>query len=224
MPVNTIRWDAGVLYIIDQTRLPEDFQEIELPRVEDVWKAIKTLKVRGAPAIGVCAAFGLLVAIREKRPRSTTELREVLHHTADYLATSRPTAVNLFWALDRMRSVLPNSDDDLSLDDLAERLENEALAIFKEDKAICRAIGEHGAPLIKEGHGVLTHCNAGGLATADYGTALAVFFRAHGEGRHFHAFADETRPAANRFSIVFTSLDSESNCPRDFSAMRRACS
>jgi methylthioribose-1-phosphate isomerase len=121
-------------------------------------------------------------------------MRDAALATADYLATSRPTAVNLFWALDRMRRVLGAASADSGDADIFSLLEAEAVEILEEDKRLCRAIGEHGAPLISEGDGVLTHCNAGGLATADYGTALAVMFRAHEKGRKFRAFADETRP------------------------------
>jgi methylthioribose-1-phosphate isomerase len=113
---------------------------------------------------------------------------------ADYLATSRPTAVNLFWALDRMRASAGEQPSATTADQLYQRLEREAMTILEEDRRTCRAIGDHGAALIKDGAGVLTHCNAGGLATADYGTALAVMFRAHESGRKFHVFADETRP------------------------------
>ncbi|MBI5094070.1 MAG: S-methyl-5-thioribose-1-phosphate isomerase [Candidatus Hydrogenedentes bacterium] len=194
LAVQTIRWDNGSLIIIDQTLLPTQYSEIALDTVEQVWHAIKTLKVRGAPAIGVSAAFGLLVALREKRPGSREAALRELHIAADYLATSRPTAVNLFWALDRMRGVADASPAGEDAAGLFRRLEEEALRICEEDRKVCRAIGEHGAPLIAEGAGVLTHCNAGGLATVDYGTALAVMFRAHELGRTFQVFADETRP------------------------------
>lgn len=193
MPVETVRWSNGLLYIIDQTLLPAEFREIQLASTEHVWEAIKALRVRGAPAIGVCAAFGVLVGIHEKRCNSTDDVLRAVHDTADYLATSRPTAVNLFWALDRMRAV---ADEHAHLDSaaLVSRLEAEAVEICTEDTRRCRAIGEHGAKLIQNGDGVLTHCNAGGLATASYGTALAVMFRAHELGTTFHVFADETRP------------------------------
>ena len=200
MPVETLRWRDGRLTIIDQTLLPVTFKEITLDTLEEVWEAIKTLRVRGAPAIGVCAAFGVLVGIKQKKPTNVAGVVAAVHESADYLATSRPTAVNLFWALDRMKHAAdkPGNADlpigSSSAADLIARIEAEAVAIFEEDKRLCRAIGEHGTPLIHDGDGVLTHCNAGGLATADYGTALAVMFRAHELGRRFHVFADETRP------------------------------
>jgi len=193
LPLETVRWDKGSLYIIDQTLLPTELREIELSTVDAVWEAIKSLRVRGAPAIGVCAAFGILVAINEQAGKSTDDVLGAVQSAADYLATSRPTAVNLFWALDRMRAV---AEDNAHLDHAAfvARLESEAIEICEEDTRRCRAIGEHGASLIRDGIGVLTHCNAGGLATASYGTALAPMFRAHEQGKRFAVFADETRP------------------------------
>ena len=192
--IEPIFWKNNKLSIIDQTRLPVDYVVIDLETREDVWHAIKTLQVRGAPAIGVCAAFGLLVALRERQPYGhPDEVRTALREAADYYATSRPTAVNLFWALKRMQATADDSDA-ATVDELLERLEREAVAICEEDKAQCRAIGEHGAPLIHDGDGVLTHCNAGALATSAYGTALSVMFCAHEAGRRFQVFADETRP------------------------------
>lgn len=195
MPVETIRWtDDGHLDIIDQTLLPTEFKRITLDTLAEVWDAIKQLKVRGAPAIGVCAAFGVLVGVREKAPADVAGVVEAVRESAAYLATSRPTAVNLFWALDRMERVAAAHAGAASADALKSRLEAEAIAVWEEDKRLCRAIGEHGAPLIRDGDGVLTHCNAGGLATSDYGTALAVMFRAQELGRRFQVYADETRP------------------------------
>jgi methylthioribose-1-phosphate isomerase len=194
MSLETISWREGQLVIIDQTLLPTTLKYITLHTLADVWEAIKVLRVRGAPAIGLCAAFGVLVGAREKQPRDVPAAICAVHESADYLATSRPTAVNLFNALDRMKRV---ADENAHIDTpkaLIARLEQEALAQLEEDKQVCRAIGRHGATLIHDGDGVLTHCNAGGLATADYGTALAVMFRAHELGCKFHVFADETRP------------------------------
>jgi methylthioribose-1-phosphate isomerase len=189
----TVRWEGGSLFILDQTLLPTRVQEVRLATSRDVWDAIKGLKVRGAPAIGVCAAFGVLVGAREHDARTSAALVKAVDETAAYLATARPTAVNLFWALDRMRRIAREAAH-LDRDALFARLEAEAIDIREDDERRCRAIGDHGAPLIGEGDGVLTHCNAGGLATAAYGTALAVMFRAHEQGRRFHVFADETRP------------------------------
>ena len=192
--VEPVLWEDGRLRIIDQTLLPLELRYIDLDRVEAVWEAIKSLRVRGAPAIGVCAAFGVLVALAEKRPATATQARQAVHEAADYLATSRPTAVNLFWALDRMRrtaEVLPADD---SVAEFLGCLEGEAVSVFEENRAICEAIAEHGAALLHDGDGVLTHCNAGPLATAGYGTALAGILRAHERGRRIKVYADETRP------------------------------
>ena len=194
MPVETVRWRDGVLTIIDQTLLPEECREIALGTVADVWAAIKGLKVRGAPAIGVCAAFGVLVGIRETGAKAVADILQAAQDAGEYLATSRPTAVNLFWALGRMRGVADGCAGLGDADWVLGRLEAEAVAICEEDRRLCRAIGDHGAGLIHDGDGVLTHCNAGGLATAEYGTALAAMFRAHELGRRFQVFADETRP------------------------------
>lgn len=195
MVVQPVRWQNGQLSIIDQTRLPAECRFLPLRTVRAVWQAIRTLQVRGAPAIGVCAAFGVLVALREKSAYSTThDVLEKVREAASYLATSRPTAVNLFWALDRMQRCAEAHAEGESPQMLVQRIEAEAVAIYEEDLRRCRAIGDHGAPLIREGWGVLTHCNAGALATAGYGTALALLFRAHEQGRRFHVYVDETRP------------------------------
>ena len=162
----------GFLRLIDQTQLPTTLAYRDCRTVEDVWEAIKALRVRGAPAIGIAAAYGVVIGVRGGQ-----RMGEV----ADYLRTSRPTAVNLFWALDRMERAGRN-------------LLDEARAIHDEDRRMCHAIGRAGAALIGEGSGVLTHCNTGGLATAEYGTALSVMFTAADQGRRFRVFADETRP------------------------------
>lgn len=194
MSVSTITWENGRLEIIDQTLLPTTYERIALTDLEQVWEAIKSLRVRGAPAIGICAAFGVLVGVKERQPSNMAELTDAVRSATEYLATSRPTAVNLFWALNRMRAVSDSLPENMEVTDAVRRLEQEATAILEEDKTLCRAIGKHGAALIKPGDGVLTHCNAGGLATGDYGTALAVMFSAHASGTNFAAYADETRP------------------------------
>lgn len=195
MDFRTLRWKGdvdGSLYLIDQTRLPLEFVEIECREVDEVWHAIRTLQVRGAPAIGIAAAYGVCVALRNAEG-SVDQLIERLDAAADRLATSRPTAVNLFWALDRMRR------KSRQLGRCAPRQWREALlaeahAICEEDGRMCRAIGRHGAELLADGDSVLTHCNAGGLATGDYGTALAVVYAAVEQGKRVSVFADETRP------------------------------
>lgn len=184
----TLRWIGGTdghLMLIDQTLLPTECKEIACRDVESVWEAIKSLRVRGAPAIGVAAGYGVCIGLQNR----SASVKQV----CDYLATSRPTAVNLFWALERMQRVA-NQHLAASSAELAETLLVEARAIEEEDRQMCRAIGRHGAELLRDGQGVLTHCNAGGLATADYGTALAVFFAAHEHGKRLHVYADETRP------------------------------
>jgi methylthioribose-1-phosphate isomerase len=195
MTPRTIQWvgDAnGFVRLIDQTLLPTELAYRDCRTVEEVWEAIRSLRVRGAPAIGVAAAMGVVLGMQTCRNRATwlDRLREV---TA-YLRTSRPTAVNLFWALERMEHYNDALPWDLTPDQRRERLLAEALAIEEKDRRTCRAIGQVGASLIRDGQGVLTHCNAGGLATADYGTALAVIFAAAEQGRRFAVFADETRP------------------------------
>ncbi len=176
--------ESGFLRLLDQTLLPGELSYRDCRTVEEVWEAIRSLRVRGAPAIGCAAAFGVVVGLQTGP--STARVRDV---TA-YLRTSRPTAVNLFWALDRMDRVATGVPSERLLTTLLA----EAHAIRDEDARTCRAIGEAGAELIADGSGVLTHCNTGGLATAEYGTALSVLFTAHDQGRRFHVFADETRP------------------------------
>ncbi len=194
----TLRWEGnartGHLAMIDQTRLPVELIEIECATVEGVWEAIQSLRVRGAPAIGVAAAYGVVVGLQTlpvDAERSLFDGR--LAEVTEYLATSRPTAVNLFWALDRMRRTAENGAE-VRPSEMHERLLIEAQRIEQEDRKMCAAIGRHGAELLKDGQGVLTHCNAGGLATAGEGTALSVIFAAAAEGKALHVFADETRP------------------------------
>jgi methylthioribose-1-phosphate isomerase len=182
----------GAMKLIDQTLLPAEVVHITCTTLQSVWRAIKTLQVRGAPAIGVAAAYGVIVGLHEFSPGDHT-WRETVNKICEHLATSRPTAVNLFWALDRMR----RRADQLANCGWSEArlaLLAEAQAIRDEDALMCRAIGAAGRTLIQEGAGVLTHCNAGALATSEYGTALAVMYAAHERGQHFTAFVDETRP------------------------------
>jgi methylthioribose-1-phosphate isomerase len=192
----TIQWigdSDGFVRLIDQTLLPTQLAYRDCRTVEEIWEAIKTLRVRGAPAIGIAAAMGLVVGMHKFGERERGAYRQKLSEVTAYLRTSRPTAVNLFWALERMeRSVAGLTEQQPAK--LTRRLLEEALAIEEEDRHMCRAIGEAGAALIREGQGVLTHCNAGGLATADYGTALAPMFLAAERGVPFHVFVDETRP------------------------------
>jgi methylthioribose-1-phosphate isomerase len=196
MPVTTIEWVGGVgghIRMIDQTRLPLELVLLDCRTVQEVWDAIRQLKIRGAPAIGIAGAMGAVLGIQDSKAASFHEFRKELHEACDYLATSRPTAVNLFWALDRMKTVA-GQNSSLTIPELKQRLLQEAVAILEEDKVMCRRIGEAGAGLLSYGQGVLTHCNAGGLATGGYGTALSVIFVAHEQGKRLQVFADETRP------------------------------
>jgi methylthioribose-1-phosphate isomerase len=194
--IQTLYWIGGVdghLRMIDQTRLPVDFVEIDCRDVEAVWEAIKVLRVRGAPAIGVAAAYGVCLGVQKVAGSDEATFFARLQQTADHLATSRPTAVNLFWAIQRMKSAAERLRGQPT-SEIAAALLAEAQAIHEEDRQMCRAIGRHGAELLRDGQGVLTHCNAGGLATSDYGTALALFFAAAEAGKKLHAYVDETRP------------------------------
>ncbi|MFM7058760.1 MAG: S-methyl-5-thioribose-1-phosphate isomerase [Planctomycetota bacterium] len=193
----TLRWDGdaatGVLRLTDQTLLPERFEEIICGSVPVLFEAILALRVRGAPAIGVSAAYGVVLGTQLARGLGRDEFLTGLHSVCEELGRSRPTAVNLFFALDRMSrfAVACNSDSSAELHD---RLLAEAQQIEQEDREMCLAIGRHGSALVHSGMSLLTHCNAGGLATAGDGTALAVMFAAAREGRQLHVFADETRP------------------------------
>jgi len=190
----TIVWSGGIdgaVELIDQTLLPGRLEVRACRTIEEIWEAIRTLRVRGAPAIGIAAAMGVVLGVRGAASHDV--FFEKLERACTYLGGSRPTAVNLFWALDRMRRVAEASRT-LPLPELKQRLLAEAQAIRDEDAATCRAMGKVGESLIFEGATVLTHCNAGSLATAEYGTALAPLYTAHAQGRRFRVYADETRP------------------------------
>ncbi len=192
MPVPTITWENDALRLIDQTLLPEDYKFITCRDVNTVAEAIVSLRVRGAPAIGVAAAYGVVIAAQEAIARNTDFDRHVSERIQK-LAQTRPTAVNLFWALDRQKKVLAKTEDQ-SPEEKRDHLLKEAHEIFEDDKRICRQIGRNGAELLSSQATVLTHCNAGGLATADYGTALAVVYAAVEAGKQVAVYADETRP------------------------------
>ncbi len=192
----TLEWvgDAasGCLRLIDQTRLPVETVYLDCRDVPTLFEAIRSLRVRGAPAIGAAAAYGVVLGGQAAPPGGVDSMRAALRAASTTLRASRPTAVNLFWALDRVGRVIES--EDAAAETLAARVLEEARAIEREDRAMCRAIGRRGATLIAHGDGVLTHCNAGGLATSDYGTALAVLFEAHIQGKAIRVYADETRP------------------------------
>jgi methylthioribose-1-phosphate isomerase len=198
----TLHWVGstdGHLRLIDQTRLPTELVEIDCESLESVVEAIRNLRVRGAPAIGAAAAYGVCVGLQSAASGANAKgdraaFFKRLDETVDALAASRPTAMNLFWALDRMRRRANECDENESPGGILVKLLDEAKAIEQEDRDLCRRIGRHGAPLLADGAGVLTHCNAGALATVDYGTALAVVFAAHESGKRIEVYVDETRP------------------------------
>jgi methylthioribose-1-phosphate isomerase len=188
-----VRWEDGRVIMIDQTRLPGEYIELCTKDPEKVAQWIETMVVRGAPAIGVAAGYGLALAAQELADKPRKDFDRGLLVARDRLARTRPTAVNLFWALERMMD-LAESYPDLSSADLSTRLIEEAGSIQEEDYAMCRRMGELGSELLPDKGGVLTHCNAGALATAGYGTALGVIRAAWEKGKDIHVFADETRP------------------------------
>ncbi|MCK5199277.1 MAG: s-methyl-5-thioribose-1-phosphate isomerase, partial [Spirochaetales bacterium] len=195
--VKSLTWEDGVLTLLDQTLLPVEVKTEKQESIEQVWDSIKKLKVRGAPAIGIAGAYGVLYGVRDKKDLPVQEFLKVLKESADYLDTSRPTAVNLSWALKRMvvlSESMSKSNGSIRSSELYDALEKEAIAIHEEDKKICRNIGMNGKGLIKDGMGVLTHCNAGSLATSELGTATAPIYLAHEDGIDFKVYADETRP------------------------------
>lgn len=194
--IQTLAWhgdESGFLRMIDQTRLPGELVYLECRDVDTVFEAIRSLRVRGAPAIGIAAAYGLVIALQAKTGATTSDFFDALQIQHDHLASSRPTAVNLFWALDRMKRAGDGQKGAAPAQILAKLLQ-EAKSIHDEDRAMCHAIGKHGASLLADNSGVLTHCNAGGLATAEYGTALSMMFTAQDQGKKLHVFVDETRP------------------------------
>lgn len=193
--ITPVKWEDDVLVLLDQTRLPVETIYLHLTTAEEVWGAIRRLEVRGAPAIGMAAAYGLYLGIRDSEAQTYEQFWQELNRQADYLGTSRPTAVNLFWALDRIKArVEKEKDAALSIAELKAAVLNEALAIQAEDAEVCRTIGEHLLTLLQDGMGVLTHCNPGALATAAYGTATAPFYLAKERGWNLKVYADETRP------------------------------
>ena len=193
MQFKTIEWKKDRVRILDQRRLPHEIRYIDCKEASSVAEAIRTLAVRGAPAIGVAAAMGIALAAQKIRSIQPAVFRKGLESAFQKIREARPTAVNLFWAVDRMERVL-NQHLGQDVPDLKRRLEVEALQILDEDVEVNRKIGECGKALIRDGDRILTHCNAGALATAGHGTALAVLYAAWAEGKRFHVFVDETRP------------------------------
>lgn len=195
MPVKTISWEGDRVVMLDQSRLPIETVYFTPQSCEEMWEAIRSLKVRGAPAIGISAAFGLYLAAQSSQARTPEALLLDIDRAAAYLASARPTAVNLFWALRRMQNLArqkTTAAPDVALVKAA--LLDEARAMIGEDNAVCLSIGYHGLSLLRPGVTLLTHCNAGGLGTAQWGTALAPIYLAHEQGWSLRVFADETRP------------------------------
>ena len=192
---DNIRCDRteGKLYIIDQTLLPNEEREIQLRTAEEMYEAILRLRVRGAPAIGICAAYCLYILARSIDTADNGAFLEELRKYGDYLNSSRPTAVNLSWAIQAMLEEAEAHGGE-SREAMLEALYGKAEAIQRDDMAKCRAISEYGLSLLKEGDGVLTHCNAGPMATSRYGTAQGPFLLAAERGIKLRVFADETRP------------------------------
>ncbi len=193
MAFRTIEWRDNKVLMIDQTRLPGEEVYNEYGDFKGVAEAIRGMVIRGAPAIGVAAAMGIALGARDIIADTYESFYQQLVNVCDAMAKTRPTAVNLFWAIERMKRVA-EAHRNLDLGAIREILKEEALRVEEEDLAICRAIGRHGAQLVEGGATILTHCNAGGLATAGYGTALGVIRAAHEAGKNIRVFADETRP------------------------------
>lgn len=195
MNVDTVSLDEvnQRLLIIDQTKLPNEVEILSLREQKDIWNAIYLLQVRGAPAIGVAAAIGVYLAALDIDTQDYASFVTEFTKAKEYLASSRPTAVNLFWALNRMEKVVQDNAH-RSVAEIKQLLHDEAIAIREEDIWVCRMLGEYGLSLIKDGDGILTHCNAGQLATVKYGTALAPIHVGVEKGMQFKVFTDETRP------------------------------
>ena len=193
MSIKTIEWKNGGVKIIDQTKLPLKLKYLYISDIRRLWQALKKLQVRGAPAIGIAAAFGVVLGIRNSRAKDFRQFNGDLAKVIKYLGSARPTAVNLFWALERMQGIaLKNSQKPVK--QIKEALLKEAMMIFEEDRQICRRMAKFGASLIKNNDRILTLCNAGALATADYGTALGVLYEAKKQGKRLKVYSCETRP------------------------------
>lgn len=191
--VPTVEWKDGAVRLIDQSKLPETVEFLDCHDYQMVAEAIRTLKVRGAPAIGVTAALGVALGAQTLTVTANTAFTQSVLKICDELAATRPTAVNLFWAIERMRRKLESLKDH-PVSFIKKALIDESQAILEEDIGLCKTMGRHGAELIRDGQTVLTHCNAGSLATAGYGTALGVIRAAWEQGKKIKVIADETRP------------------------------
>ncbi len=193
MDIRTIEWRNNAVKIIDQTKLPLKLEYLYIRDLKALWQAIKELKVRGAPALGAAAALGVYLGVKDLKVKTSSQFIRKLDKVAKYLASSRPTARNLFWGIERMCSAAVKNMKK-PIPEIKRLLLEEAQEIIEEDRRACRRIGRYGASLIKDNDAILTVCNAGILATIDYGTALGVIYRAKEEGKSLKVYACETRP------------------------------
>lgn len=193
MPISPIDWEKGRIRIIDQTELPHKLSLFHIDSIQKLREAICKMRIRGAPALGVAAAFGVVLGMQDSKAENFSQFKHEVKKVCEFLRSSRPTAVNLSWALNRMYKIVVESSG-LTPYELKQKLLQEALCIMEEDKNCNKAIGEEGSSLINNGDTVLTHCNAGALATAGYGTALSIIYRAKERGKSVSVFVDETRP------------------------------
>ncbi|MGF1669873.1 MAG: S-methyl-5-thioribose-1-phosphate isomerase [Balneolaceae bacterium] len=189
----SITWENESLFILDQTHLPEREVNLQLTSTGQVWDAIKKLKVRGAPAIGIAGAYGLYLGIRELDNRNYETFERETERMADYLNSARPTAVNLSWALERLKNTI-RAHKERPVEEIKKIVLETVITIHDEDRRLCKAIGENGLEIVPENANILTHCNTGGLATSQYGTAFSVIYHAHINGLLKQAWVDETRP------------------------------
>ncbi len=193
MSIKTIIWHKDKIRLIDQTKLPLKLEYVNCRNIKSLYLAIKELKVRGAPALGIASSFGLYLGIMDSNAKTYKDFMIELKRVMKYLGSSRPTAINLFYGMQRLLSVVENNRTE-SIRTLKKLLLDEAFKIMREDQETCRKIAEFGSSLIKEGDSILTVCNAGALATADYGTALGVIYKSKEQGKHIKVYACETRP------------------------------
>lgn len=198
--------EDGVVKIVAQTLLPVEYKELDISTIEEMWDAIKILEVRGAPAIGIASGFGIYLGVKASGFQDGKGFVEAVDKAAEYICTSRPTAFNLFWAANRMKAKAREIEF-VSEEAAKKAIHDEAVKILEEDIACCKSIGLYGAELLKDCEGVLTHCNAGALATSEYGTALAPIYILQEQGHNLKVFADETRPLLQGSRLTAWELD-----------------
>ncbi len=193
MDIRTIAWEKNAIKIIDQTKLPGTFSYVYIRDIQTLWRAIRALKVRGAPALGAAAALGVYLGVKDSKAKTFVDFARELDAVSRYIASSRPTARNLFWGIERMCAVAVfNKNKPVAV--IKRMLLAQALGVIEEDRSICRKIGAYGSRLIRNNARILTICNTGILATIDYGTALGVIYKAHEQGKKLKVYASETRP------------------------------